>query len=481
MPSDGMVTGKTAHSVEELLAPLSSSARGAEISAIRLSGGGSSGSLSKAERRELLRKVRANEEVIELEVDILASRDPVTPKPLPYSMRKLANANFTCFYEPQFDAFGRSFKGGQFLRDHSSALANVGGKILSSSAELEKNGSQDEWVIRQTLHVVEPWAVEGILSGSLDRFSIGWGPKERGFEGYRKSLYCTVCAGPFFGGECAHWPGDVVKNESGEKFIAELQWRNVVGREVSGVAFPAVLGTGIDHVEQLAALAQLRGFNDEQIRAVRARFGRDGDVPERGTQTAIPNEGKNNMDPQLCKLLGLSADAAPESVIAAVEKLQADASAATDRAEGAELELKAEREAHDSTRGTLSEYQEREAKAEGEKLDGVIAKLYDEGKLVRSRSKDGKEASDALEASIREMADKLGLAHVEKYAERLSSKVPQGRQAGGEDPSPRSDQVGPFLSDRHRKMVRSTGMSEDAYQKAMQRGGALVSGNEEVH
>jgi len=442
----------------DLLAPLSNLLASPRVLAVRLAGGAAA--LDVESKRELLRKVRAHEEVVELEVEIRATRDPVKPRPLPYSLRRLANANYTRFVEDEYEEFGSSFRNGLFLRDHSRRLVDQGGRIMASSAAVEKVRGRNEWVMRQTLHLVEPWAVAGVLSGSLDQFSIGWGPKEGGLAGYERSMICTVCDSSWIGGECLHWPGDVVKLDSGERVVAEIEWRDVVGREVSAVTFPAVMGTGIDSVEQLAALAEMRGIGDQNFRAALARLG--GEPPDHTEEKSMK---------RVFKVLGLSADAAEESVLAAVEELERQKKEGADRTAAAELELRAEREAHERTRAQLAAHEQREAAAAAMALDVAVDKLYADGRLVKAQLGTGRAQSDPFESTLREIHSKLGSTAFEAAAARLPAKVPVGRQTSAEDPQPRTNVID--LSARQKKLINQMGMSEEQYLKNLERGGLV--------
>lgn len=209
--------------------------------------------IDEQRRIELLRGVRQGEPH-ELIANAIVFRQSNTPRPLPESKAKEANRNFFHFAPAEVAAFARTFEGVQFLRDHDRRhLEAVGGHVLLSEAE-----ELGDWtVFRQLLHLVKPWAVEGALDGTLQTFSISWDRVARGMKGLRQSLYCTVCDEPFWGGDCKHFPGDVVKfGKNGERAIVELQWRGVVGAETSAVSFPAVEQTEIADIR--AALMAAR-------------------------------------------------------------------------------------------------------------------------------------------------------------------------------------------------------------------------------
>jgi hypothetical protein len=220
--------------------------------------------------------------------------------------------------------------------------------------------------------------------------------------------------------------------------------------ESSAVNVPAVVGTGIAEFR-----AALSAHFDQQ--------------PGQPSQTEKPEEKQMAAFKSLLAVLSLSAEASEEAAIAAVEKLRADKIAADERAGNTELELKAERQAHDASKALLTELQAKELQLRVKELDGKIAALYQEGKLVHELG--GK--PDAYEATLREIHEKLGAEKFSAAAARLAQKVPTGRQAGDEDPSKLgggSDNV-IVLSDRQKKMVGQMGMTEEQFQNAMKRGG----------
>jgi hypothetical protein len=241
--------------------------------------------LNGESRRALLERVRRNE-VFELEVAAYTFHQWRTPVPLPASRRTRANATFVRFRAKELPAFARSFRGRPFLRNHDrgNVLARAG-TILES--ELEEG--QERYSVRQRLKVVKPWAVEAFLDGTMDAFSIGWDPQHRGFAGLRRSLLCTVCSREFFSAGCRHLPGDEVALESGERVRVELEWRQIVGAEVSAVTFPAVAGTHVDEVRSVLSEERARRekrMDEEAIRQELAEL-RRGQEARRTSRTRL--------------------------------------------------------------------------------------------------------------------------------------------------------------------------------------------------
>ncbi len=320
------------------------------------------------ERDELLRQVRASE-LNSLELTIIATTERENPRPLPFRLRNRATANFTRFDIGEFDAFARSFAGGPFLRDHSAASVDVGGEILESVPDKRRSTH----LIRQRVRLVKQWALEDAIDGTMRAFSIGWGPSERGLEGFVRSAQCTVCDGPMFGrdSDCPHFPGEVVKlGTSNEKFIVELEWRSVVGRETSKVTFPAAAGTGIaGGLQELTQLAEA--------------------IPElrRRTPPKPPGDSPVPFSPEFLAKLGLP----PDATVADVERAMkaqtdqlAEAQAKADAAEEEAARSAAELETIENTRrskvrsGAIEDGLMVDGSARATYFDKVAARSVDE-------------------------------------------------------------------------------------------------------
>ena len=140
--------------------------------------------VTKDSRLELLRQSLAGEPVM-LEVDAEVFVQPDKPLPLPADQAELANHNFVRFAEGELEALAGSFEGRPFLRDHDQgSMEAKAGRILSSRLEQEDGVSR----FLQQLAVVKPWAVQGVLDGTIEHFSIGWDPAEGGFRGLARSV-----------------------------------------------------------------------------------------------------------------------------------------------------------------------------------------------------------------------------------------------------------------------------------------------------
>jgi hypothetical protein len=416
--------------------------------------------MAAAERVELLEQLKAGKHV-ELDIEITASMEPAKPMPLPASQRELANANFSRFHNVGIASFIRSFKDRPFLRDHDQGtILASGGRITSSRSRRDDDGG---FVFEQGVRLVEDWAVRGVLNGTIREFSIGWMWRGGTFKDLKQALHCSVCRTSLFGSDCPHWPGDVVERGEGEEpVIAEALWlsRHVYGIETSAVLYPAVEGTGIHEMSALRALKQ---------------------------------RGHEQMD-KILKQLGLSEDSSREDALAAIQALQAKASDDVDssalsrlesRAETADKDkgraetlLAAEREAHDATKGELdkarAELAEQRKAAEDAalaekqaRLDALVERAKDEGRIPVERDEDGEEIAGALERSVRAVAESGGIDVATEYVSRLAKIVPvEGRQSAGVDDKTSTASSGyatDKLTDNQKKVADQLGITHEQF------------------
>lgn len=163
--------------------------------------------------------------------------------------------------DQEWEAFCGSFGNMPFLRDHGSGeLSNRGGTIVSGWAEERADGAR---LMRQVVEAVKPWAIEGILDRTIDRFSIGWHANE---------ILCSICEDDFF--ECwDHTPGrkydEKGKPDKNGTECAVLM-RGCSGNETSAVLMPAVDGTEITAMSlssgSIKALSELRGKKENEMK-----------------------------------------------------------------------------------------------------------------------------------------------------------------------------------------------------------------------
>jgi hypothetical protein len=193
------------------------------------------GKALKADDREaMLAKMRTGEGPTALEVEAVT-----------YIQRDTPNRKFVRFADKAMKKVAASFAGQPFLRDHnSSELDARGGTILSSALEEKPDGTKQ---IRMRLKLVKQWAIEGALDGTIDRFSIGWSRTDVVLCSMHKTQALTKC-------NC--YPGDPVLDAQGKRTGEYVQFifTGAEGTEVSAVNVPAVVGTGVQTISQLAAL-----------------------------------------------------------------------------------------------------------------------------------------------------------------------------------------------------------------------------------
>lgn len=195
------------------------------------------------------------------------------------------NKNHFRFPEAELQNFAASFKGEPFLMDHSHELGKRGGTIIDSVLT-EKNGRK---VIRQTIEAVKPWAIEGVLDGTIDRFSVGWD--------FDQTL-CTACNSSIL--TCAHL-GQLGKRDRSTGKPVEVLWTGIKGIETSAVTNAAAEGTG-QVLAQLSALAkELANGNGNA----------SGISPEQ--------EEEARMKEKVLYLLGLPANTAEPEALSALE------------------------------------------------------------------------------------------------------------------------------------------------------------------
>jgi hypothetical protein len=155
--------------------------------------------LEEDDRKSLLRQVRSGEFADSLEIEAIT-----------YLQEDKPNRNFLRFKPSILSKVAKSFIGVPFLKDHEHGkLEARGGTIVASKLEKDENGVPR---FRQRIQLVKPWAIEGALDGTLDRFSISWHSDKR--------PVCSIDGDPILSGyysrmdgECTHFPGDEVTND----------------------------------------------------------------------------------------------------------------------------------------------------------------------------------------------------------------------------------------------------------------------------
>lgn len=202
--------------------------------------------LSEARRIELLQAVRAGEHV-ELELTIMPFRQD----------RGVINRNAVRFKEGALSGLGKSGSKTPFLRDHQQRDVMARGGTVTASKMLKDEAQDGAYLLQQTVRLTKPWAVEGVLDGTIDRFSIGWNPTG--------PVLCSACETPVWQ-SCYHYPGDVIS--VGEtKFTVEWVFTKAELVETSAVSVPAVVGTEIEEIRAaLSVAAQQLGARPPRTR-----------------------------------------------------------------------------------------------------------------------------------------------------------------------------------------------------------------------
>jgi hypothetical protein len=340
-------------------------------------------------------------------------------------------------------ALARSYRGAPFLRDHREGdLSARGGTIVGSELVELADGMK---AIVQDVELAKPWAIEGVLDGTIDRFSTS-------FE-LVGAASCTICgegyANSWFGlgPTCDHYPGETYQNKSGAQQLCEVEFENAVGRETSGVSVPAVQRTGVQSIS--AALAA--GDPQQLIARLAGELGvESADLARR---LGLKEIRMSKLAPILIAL-SLGADADETAVLAGIDKLKLDLegarAAATDagaRATKAEAQLAAQVEA-----------------GKAQRLTALLARGLDEGRYL---------PGSKVEAHVKKLAAKGDVDGLEAYIDDLpkGGAVPVGgqRQSAGADVTP--PQLGEggaiVLTANQKKTAKQLGVTEEAYAESL--------------
>ena len=353
--------------------------------------------LTAADRKALLERVRAGE-AITIEFDART-----------FIQRETPNRKFFRFKPGALARLARSFRRAPFLRDHDDQrLEARGGTVLKS--ELVKSDS--EAAIFQTIQATKPWAVEGVLDGTIDRFSIGFIFSER--------PTCSVHGTPVFQG-CSCSRGDTVDGRRVEFVVGEAE-----GIEVSSVNVPAVVGTGID-----------------EVRAALAALDHRGGEPH-------PQEWKMK---RVITTLGLSEAANEDQILAAIGTLQDDHRRQTAELEATRERLKAAETTLAESNRQLAEERDR---LTADRVDQRITEMKRKGALP---AKEGR-----AETWLRQRAKEGGLEVFEQLAADFPPGVyhlgDQPRQLDAERPPPK-EPASVLETDTFKRAMAATGVTPE--------------------
>lgn len=341
--------------------------------------------ITNEQRKELLERSRAGEH-LEIEFDAVT-----------YIQRDTPNKNFLRFRDGGLRKMASSGKGSVFLMDHNQgSLMARGGTVKSSKLIKDEDGNP---AFLQTILMTKDWAVQGVLDGTIDRFSIGWSPT--GPVTYRHN-------GKELEAWPKHWPGD--KLEDGT--VVEWVFSNAELIETSGVNVPAVAGTQIEGIREALSLALGKASNSKQSAK---------------TDSGMVSHGEKQMD-GIKSVLGLSSSASEQDIAAAVGQLKASLSVA-------EAKHKESAEAY----AALSAQVELDrAKYLEETIESEITAALADGRLKLTRDSSGARVPSQVETAIRKMGSTLGL---DAFKEQLSALpkmhgAPAFSQSVGTDPDP---------------------------------------------
>jgi phage head maturation protease len=314
------------------------------------------GVLSADERQALLGRVRAGEP---MSLQFTART---------FVQRATPNRNYLRIAPKSLTALNRSFNGVPFLRDHDQhSIGSRGGTVMSSALERTDDGA----AFVQLISLSKPWAVEGVLDGTIDRFSVGFHPTG--------PVFCSVHLRPVFT-ECSCAPGQHVSKDSDER--VEFILSAADGVEVSAVNVPAVLGTGVEDIR--AALAAFTWL-----------------APERKPMSKLTTR------------LQLADGATEDDMVAVCDRWA--------------LERAADQERIRLLEARNAEFEIEQARTQALALDADIEQLYQTGRLPMTRDASGKRIPHAaLETPIREMARTLGYAAFKAYVERMPASFGPG-------------------------------------------------------
>lgn len=421
------------------------------VLAVRAGGGAE---ITDVMRDELLAKIAAHR-YVELQIDLLA-----------FEQRSgEMNRNFVRFREAAFPALGRSGRSTPFLRDHEQGDIRARGGTIVASTATAVEGEEGRYRLEQTARVTAPWAVEALLLGHIDRFSIGWTDAD--------PPHCSACNASWL--LCPHWPGDRLEEFIGDdgnrryrrsptgKIRVQLIYQNPVLVETSAVSVPAVPSAQIEGIR--AALAAARGEADgTTVVALSHAYLGAGDEERRRTAERLINSGRepqendsmSTLKSALAAKLNVGATASDDEFVTAVGKLQADI-----EAKDAKLAL---------------------VEAQRERLSTEIAAFkvkeqqVAEDELVRDALNSGRIAAGEevfLRRSFK--ADPEGTrADVAKLA--AGSATPVGQPRASAAPAPAALATPVQISERQRRINAQLGMSDEQYIANLKKGAQLQKG-----
>lgn len=401
---------------------------------------GDGAALEAARRAELLARARAGDvEPIAFDARVYRQRrgEPLTP-----GIQTMQQ--YVQIRPGAMRAHARSYRGLPFLAAHDigdprARAGTVADSWLDVGAVADgEDPDGAELVIRHSIDVIAPWAVAGVLDGTIDRFSIHFA--------ITGEIWCSVHNAKIWA-KCYCLPGQLVGDDKTDPNRPRAFWivQNATGREVSAVNVPAV-GNGATGIEAIRFDAgggkTVTGARAADLAAIELLAGGAGvagsDFREALAAAAEPVYHGGHKRPnaqetpimsyhRLAVALGitLAAGANPnadqvDALALKAEQLAAERDAYRGRAETAERDLKA---AADGKR-----------KAE---IDSLIGTAYADGKLIKGKGADGADAVDPLETSLRRLGDKLGAVELKTHLDAMPARAPGSRLQS--DSTPKAD------------------------------------------
>lgn len=258
-----------------------------------------------------------------------------------FTQGKGKNKNHYVFPDAEMESFAASFVDRPLLKDHDWKQDVVGGSILESEVVREDG----QVVIRQLIEAVKPWAIEGVLDGTMKRFSVGW-DSER--------VMCTACEVPILSEKCGHRPSDLGTIDKKTEKKIEARFENSEGIEVSAVVNPAAPGTGIELMQAMSEKKILaptipsgkieEGERGTPMKWLAKLLGVPPETDEAGLEQALTTRlavpPKEVIPVPLLAALGLKPDATNDDAIAASLKLSMPGEAFVAKAKYDEAVLK---------------------------------------------------------------------------------------------------------------------------------------------
>jgi hypothetical protein len=252
-------------------------------------------------------------------------------KAIGYRQTKLAaadggtmiNSHGWRFALPAMAPLAASFVGMPFITAHDWGDTRARGGTITG-AEVQDLGN--EVAIVFDVDATAAWAIEGLANGTIDRFSIG----ATGGDG---EIICTIHRTPVFA-SCWCCPGEVVtvvRDDQELELVAEWEYQEGEGLELSAVNVPAVERTGIARAhakgeQRRELLAELSALCGRQHPELAPPVQPPESIPPSPTAAVAPaiTPVASTLTAELALALGLAADATEPQIRERVAALRAE-------------------------------------------------------------------------------------------------------------------------------------------------------------